>query len=646
MAKNISTASTEYVDTESSQVYEGTFIGDLQGNAQTATALKENMTITFAGDVEGTLITNGANSQARLQVNQAQHANSSDHASTADSVAHADTAGTATYSTRAGTADTASRATLSDQSKSSDYASQAGVSKRAELADNATNATNAKYADSAKYADNATNATTAQFAKELDPTFIIDSAKYAEKANLAVRAQYDCRGYSIKDMYALKSEIINKDEAFTLEDAQELFIGKNEKLLQATVTGKAHGRGIVSNQTLNILIDSITSEDNSFYDVLKFITTDTVPDDSDTTKVYVTNQGNLHVYDIDKQGWVTITAQLDSNLQQNIDLALERLQNVVTVDGDQTIKGNKKFENILETEIPSLEEDSDRTVAVLHNLRDLKDELVKDLGGNNDQIIERINTLESLINAQAKGDLLFAYVDYSIVSNQVNMVVGTRYLTLLTEQKEYIAIDPLTNEPVNPEQVAFWYRYYMKNSEDRVVYQDYRINVDLSEYANLKTENTFTKRTYIPSTDLTQEPQRTSIESCIDNTVQNADNEISTDYDLGLSLRTKSDENKPLGYVGAQLKQDKTRLAKLSVFNKAGDEISIGVNVDTTNTYAFAPDTKGVNDNEIVVKKYLDSRLSSLQGDNDTKLNDKIKIVNTEPEELVANTLYLVCGNE
>lgn len=211
MAKNI-TSNPLTIDTNSDtdKVYEGTFKGDLQGNADSATKLKDPVTITFAGDVSGSCSTSGANTQARLQVNRALRADSAAHADSADNVANADYAKTAGYAANAGTATKATTATNASKADLASKAIEADLASLADVAKQANNASQADHAVSADNADYAKTAGTANLAKGLTPdAAIVPKAGYAEKAHTAEVALYDCKGRSIPDFYALKEDVDN-----------------------------------------------------------------------------------------------------------------------------------------------------------------------------------------------------------------------------------------------------------------------------------------------------------------------------------------------------------------------------------------------------------------------------------------------------
>lgn len=243
MAKNISSnplTIDTYSDTD--KVYEGTFKGDLQGNADTATKLKDPVTITFAGDVSGSCSTSGANTQARIQVNKALRADSAAHADTADNVANADYAQSAGYAANAGTA---TKATTATNASKADLASRAIEADQASLADVAKQANNASRADHAVSADNADyakTAGTADLAKGLtSDAAIVPKAGYAEKAHLAEVAQYDCKGRSIPDFYALKEDVDN--DYLKKTDAQSTYLTKtdaNKDYLKKTDAGNTY----------------------------------------------------------------------------------------------------------------------------------------------------------------------------------------------------------------------------------------------------------------------------------------------------------------------------------------------------------------------------------------------------------------------
>lgn len=482
MAKNTTkTANLNAVPTAETPTYEGNFIGDLQGNADTATSLKRTFTITLSGDASGSFSTAGENKNCVVSVQRADEAEHAKLADSALSTQNAQTASTATFATNANNAVNAGHATTADHADHAVTAEQANHASTADRATEATHADSAKRTDEADHALKADEATHALTADALsgngDP---IPEAIHAQTADRATIADYDCLGRAIHLTYATKDEI--PKDVLTEEEAKTLFIPRSEKLLQAVVTGRAIGTGYVENQTLRINITGIAGdgEHGNLYNDLVFSELPT--ENADTTKAYLDTTGKLHLYDANKQLWIEVTADLDSELQNKIDNALDDLANVVKLTGDQEIRGKKKFTELVEAEIADINSDSDRTVVVLHNLKDVKKDLETNLDNVSDSLTDRLDELTARLDAQAKGDLLFALVDYSLLENQANMVVGTRYLTLLTEDKEYIQLNPDTYQPVDPEAVPYWYRYYIKSDKGVVTWTDYSIQAQLKDY--------------------------------------------------------------------------------------------------------------------------------------------------------------------
>lgn len=479
MATNIPKSTQQVLDKNT--VIEGTFKGDLQGNADTATALQNNFSVTLTGDATGSFTTHGNSTQLPISVNRARTAENADHAKTADSVAFANTSGNATYATTAGHASTSAQATVAT---TADQAGHALTSHKADLSDKAINADFAKHAELADTATKAINADFADIAttaNSLAIDAVVPSADYASRAGIAEIAQYDCDGLSIKDFYAKKTEI-PKDQ-LTIAEGDARYIKREEKLLQAVVQGKASGIGAVLGNTLNIEITSLDAGENnlSIYDKLVFIDTEELPQPRDTTKVYITKSYKMWVYNQGIQDFVEITSSLDVKIAKQIEEALEKLKTAVNTTDNQEIRGTKTFKEVVYGGIPSLTADNDKALATVHNILDIQ----KDITDLDKSVKEKIEELIHRLDAQEKGDVVFALVDYSIKLNQATMTVGTRYLTLLTEAKEYIQISADTNLPEDPTKVPFYYRYYVKGTNGKVTYADYRINVDLSDYARL-----------------------------------------------------------------------------------------------------------------------------------------------------------------
>lgn len=495
MAKNISQedlATTRAEPSSEPQHYVGTFEGDLTGNADTATLLKNSFTITASQDAQGTFSTAGTNQTFPLHITRADKANQADFATKAGTVANAD------YAVTAGSANTASTA------GSASFADSAKMADHATVADNATSADSAKYAtrageaDHAANADNATKATTASLAdvatvaKALEnPESPVQEAEHARKADLATMAQYDCEGYSFKDMYAKKADYVSKQEAFTKEEAQILFAERGKLLQTASVVGKAFGSGVVKGTDLVLNITSIASgESASFYSALVYLTGNELPSKPDTTKIYITADGRLWLYSQDALSWIDVKSALSTEEKGEINEALDKLGNVVDLTSDQIIKGEKTFKEIPSAPISSIRDDPDRNVVVLHNLREVRDDINADISELTVELQGKLDVINSRLDAQQTGDVLFAYKDYSLPENQPDMIVGTTYIGLLEEDKTFIQLDPEDNSLADPSQVPYWWRYYRKDSKGHITWQDYKINSAIFvDYARLDGAN-------------------------------------------------------------------------------------------------------------------------------------------------------------
>lgn len=474
-------------------VIEGSFKGDLDGNAKTATALQNDFSVTLTGDATGSFTTHGNNTQLNIKVNKSINAENANHAKTADSVAFANTAGTSTYADTSGRANTAGSATTATSAKTAEHSLTSDKANSAELANTANTATHAEFAEEAQMALHADTASEADTAHALALDATVPYAERAGKAELATIAQFDCDGKSIKDFYAKKADI--PQDALTIDKADSLYVKREEKLLQATVRGKAYGSGVVTGSALAIDIKSIDCGENniSIYDKIVFLETELLPTDPDTTKIYVTHSGKMFIYNQKELEFFEIKSKLDDKVANDLNEAISKLQSAVLTTGNQEIAGTKTFKEVVYGGIPSPTADNDKALATIHNVLDVLsklDILEKDVKDN-------LTDLTNKVDAQTKGDLLFATVDYSQPENQALMTIGTRYLTLLTEQKEYIQINEDTNLPTNPAQVPFYYRYYLKSSKGKVIFSDYRISADLSDYARLDGA-TFTGSVKIP----------------------------------------------------------------------------------------------------------------------------------------------------
>lgn len=481
--------------------FTGTFTGNLTGNATTATSLENSFRVTVVGnDASGYFDTSGKNTTLNLKVTHATNAEKAKTADTATSVHRAAIADTASYATAAGSATeaihagTADAATEADHAKAADKAGSAttaGSAKTAESSNKAKQADTAGEADHAKEADHALNADVAiELAANGPP---VPEAIHAQKADMAKIALYDCNGLSFVDYYALKSEI---KEFLTQEQAKDLYVPRAEQVLQAVVVGKASGHGFLDGNTLRILISSVCCDcdGDNIYNHIKFVDK-FVEDGADTTKVYVDNLNHMFLFDpeIDDFGapglghWVEITSSLDKETQERLDNALAQLEDVVTIHGDQVIKDHKVFENTVQAEIADIENDDPRTLVTVHNLRDV----IK------------------MIEAHNANGWDWAYIDYTLASNQDGMVPHKSYWGLLDENKTFLPINPETAAPYDLNAKPSYIRHYRKTSNGIVVFYDLDIT-DHTLFARLDGA-TFTGPVRVPGIDLDAEPSDLAI---------------------------------------------------------------------------------------------------------------------------------------
>lgn len=274
MAKNIEGLSIRRQDEAlavgdvASGDYTGTFTGPLHGNADTASSLAAPFTVTFTGDAAGSFTTSGKNASARIKVTNATTAEHAAIADTAKNVSNAQLAQSATHASnatyaaesgRAATSELANKALESDSAVKAGYATHAGLAneaKHAEVADRAAEAERAEHAEHAAVADALAN-----------PKVPVAFAELAEKALLAEKAQYDCMGRSFVDYYALKSELKPYEDCLTIDDADSLYVKREDQILNATVRGKAYGSGVVEGNTLQIHISSIAKSCIGNFDI-------------------------------------------------------------------------------------------------------------------------------------------------------------------------------------------------------------------------------------------------------------------------------------------------------------------------------------------------------------------------------------------
>lgn len=478
MAKKVQSLSNKDTSTQDvRQIYSGSFVGDftgdLTGNAETATSLAAPFTVTLTGNAQGNFSTAGGNAMLDVRVLQADNARFAEVAQTAQRVDSAGTAqyataaGSATYATNAGHATGADVATHAETATNSDHAITADSAGYAPHADEAEHA---HTADSAKTATEAEHAKTADVAAALaNPDTPVKEAEHAETATLATMAQYDCQGKSFIEYYALKSEI--PTDYLTEKQANNLYVPRREQVTQAVVKGKAFGHGFLCGNTLMIMIDDLACDDTglNIYGDLEFVD-QFVEELANTTKVYVDSRGRMFVYaavvdDFGAPGlghWVEITSGIADDVQQ----ALDKLENVVTITGPQTITGRKEFTAIVKAGIPSEDTDDPHSVVTLHNLKDLRDDI------------------DNMLASIEKGGFAYAYKDYTLVENQAEMKAGVTYIGYRAGDKSYIAISPETGKPIDSGAKVEYLRYFRKDSRGQVGYFDIKAGT-LDEYAKL-----------------------------------------------------------------------------------------------------------------------------------------------------------------
>ena len=517
MAKKISSIKSEIspLFSEPRQIYSGSFSGDftgpLYGNADTASSLQNPFTVSVIGDATGSFTTAGASTQLHIDVNYADESDHANIADTAKNTLQAQTANSATHSTNAHFATEAGSATTAKTADHAATADSANAAGRASLADYATRADSAPEADHAKKADHALeadHALKADVASALEnPENPVDYAKYADEANIATIAKYDCLGRAIHVYYALKSDL---KDWLTVDQANEMYVPRSEQVLQATVKGKAFGHGFLNGNTLEIQIESLAlSQDNTsniYGDIIYTGVFD--PELADTTKMYMDENNRVYlwdsgIHDFGAPGlgqWREVKASLDDATSDRIDEALTNLEKAVLIEGDQTIKGHKIFENRILAEIPTILDDP-RTVATVHNLSDLYKQYLTDLKDVKYELKGEIDKVEDALTAVQAGEIRFAYKDYTVVQNQYEMMPGVTYIGLVDENKQYIQLDPNTNMPVDSSAQPAYRRLFMKSSLGTVTWYDLPVVPDMNEYAKLSGAD-FTGRITVPYMDL------------------------------------------------------------------------------------------------------------------------------------------------
>ena len=517
MAKKISKTTQEGAQlyAEPLQIISGSFTGDftgpLYGNADTASSLQNPFTVSVIGDATGAFTTAGASTQLHLDVNYADNSDHANIADTAKNTLSAQTATSATHSTNAQFATEAGSATTaktSDHATTADSASEAG---RASLADYATRAgasdesDHAAQADWAAASDHAIKADVAVALENDDNP--VAYARYADEANIATLAKYDCLGRAINVYYALKSDL---KDWLTVDQANEMFVPRREQVLQATVKGKAFGHGFLNGNTLEIQIESLAlSQDNTsniYGDIIYTGVFD--PELADTTKMYMDENNRVYlwdsgIHDFGAPGlgqWREVKASLDDATSDRLDEALTNLEKAVLIEGDQTIKGHKVFENRVLAEIPTIQDDP-RTVATVHNLKDMYNQYLSDLKDLKYEFHGELDKIEDALTAVQAGEIRFAYKDYTVVQNQYEMMAGVTYIGLVDKEHNYIQLDPETNTPVDKDAEPAFRRLFMKSSSGTVTWYDLPVVPDMNEYAKLSGAD-FTGRITVPYMDL------------------------------------------------------------------------------------------------------------------------------------------------
>lgn len=501
MAKNVTklnSARASVLAESGEQTYSGTFVGNLKGNADTASLLENSFTITITGDGTGKVSTRGESAQLSLKVNKAATADQAKYAESAGTVASAATAQTAAFATTAGTANEAGHATAAENAN---YATASETANHANTADKAVYAERAAVADKVTLADEATTAKEAEHAVVADrlsntTDYAVPHAKFADKASLAVMAQYDCMGRSFTNYYALKSELEPYENMVTYPEGKHLFLTREEKITQAVVRGKAWGSGVVHGNTLELQIQCLAGGGNgySLYDDILFRPEFPEVTDRDTTKAYINSDGYMAFWDNDNQTWLTVKGELSQETVDNIDGVIENIQsmsdyiekvlkNAVTIDGAQTIEGPKTFIQHIISPIPDLWTDPGRYVATVHNVRDVRDGAKAALAETASKLTDMIYELTDRVDQQEFGDVLFADKDYTLEVNQGYMAEHTTYIMYLDENKQYIQLDPDTWMPVDPDAKIVWMRRIAKDHHTgKVYYYDIRMSVDPEQF--------------------------------------------------------------------------------------------------------------------------------------------------------------------
>ncbi len=469
-------------------VYKGTFIGDLQGNADTATRLKDAFHLHLTGDATGTAETDGSSASFDVTVLKAKMADDAKHAHIADTVGNALTAD---YASQAASADHAMSADEAKHALNADFAKSATKAATAGSALSATNADEAIHAidaDNAKMAEKAKNADVALKAYELinDPDKPVPEAEHALKADWAehaLKADYDCLGRLIHTTYLTKDEGVHKDDAFDKEEADSLYAKKNEIVLQATIHGKAAGYGHVVNQTLELFVTDLAMDSDggpNIYGDLEFIDSKDLPEDPNTTKAYITKDQVMWLYNIDKDAWIDVRSRLSQEAEDKIDDAIAKLSNYVDLTSDQDIHGGKAFWDPIFAPIPSFKDAPDHAVAVMHNLRDLYQRLKCMINSGDAALKDLIEKIEERLEALEKafyglsnvGDVYITHKDLTQSANTTDMIPGAVYIGYLEQDKTFIPLNPDDFSQINPDQVPYWERHFVKDSNGIVTWKD------------------------------------------------------------------------------------------------------------------------------------------------------------------------------
>lgn len=475
------------------QDYEGTFTGTLHGNADTATSLAAPFIVTFTGDAAGSFTTSGKNASARITVTKADVAEHAAIADTAKNVSNAQLAHSATFATnstyaaesgKATTADLAKKALESDSAVKAGFASSAGFANeaaRATVADKATDSEHATEADHALTADALTN-----------PNAPVAFAELAEKALLAEKAQYDCMGRSLVDYYALKSELKPYEDCLTQDDADCLYVHREDQVLNATVRGKAYGSGVVEGNTLKIHISSIAKSCCGNYDIYEDVIIGALPKDEalrDTTKVYIDLDHSMWVWDNHNKVWLQIYSPLPPELEELLNNKIELLDKLiaewenlqkqfVTLNTAQRIDGVKTYTNIPSIPIADLNVDPGRFSASVHNVRDVRDLLRAEHHMDMHKLQDLIDELTNRVDAQQLGDIILGTKNYTLKENWDEMATRTIYLNFLDENKQYIAMDPETWLPMDQREEPVYIRSIIKSTTGQVTWYDKRASID------------------------------------------------------------------------------------------------------------------------------------------------------------------------